>query len=924
MREVRRLLALLGVLLLAPLTTEGKDEEIPPHPSLLLITVDTTRWDHLQPYGADNVETPALAALAREGVVFEQAFAVAPITLPAHTAIHTGLYPPQTGVRNNGIHHVPADVTTLAERLRSQGWRTAAFVSAAVLERRYGLHQGFEVYDDDLSTGRERRPRMVPDRPAEATVAAARAWLSTLAADDRFFLWVHLYDPHAPYAPPPPYRDRYRSRLYDGEIAYMDAQIGKLLADPRLATDRELAVMVIADHGESLGEHGEQSHAILAYDSTLHIPWIAKLPGVRGGTRVADPVSQVDLAPTVIEKLHLGADASLPGRSLVPLLTGAGRGVHRALYGETYLPFYTYGWAKLRVLRRDRWKLIDAPEAELYDLRRDPRELSNQFEQQPGVAHDMRRELGELLTAMGSPEREVTLELDTATAERLRNLGYLAMGSGTVRREGERHDPKKVIDLHVGLERARVLLSDRLHDQAEKQLRAVLQKDPRNLAGLIDLVATLDAQGRVDEAVRVAQSALAIDPKYARLHLLYAGLEAHRNRFAEALVLVNAALALDPRYQEAIIRKAYLLEQLGRGDEAGRVLRAALREDRHNPQLNAAYAQIVELRRGDLKSAERRLRMAVARDPFLAPAWQLLGVTLVRAGRSEEAVEAYREALRRVPDSVEAHAHLGILLAREGARPEAESHLREAIRLSPEFRADVHVALGAWLAEHGRLEEAQQEYAMVLAREPTNAAARNNRAVALYHSRRQAEAEKELETLLREDPRNADAHNNLATIALDRSDWKRAEQEARAAVDAHPRLVAGWSNLGVSLDGQGKHEDAEKAFRRALEVDPSYWQASNNLATTFRETGRHREAAALFEEVLQRVPTQADVHLELGDLYFGPLNDRERARVHYNAVLRYAPEHPRAAEIRERLAGATGEGGARSEPTPGAGRDRAQ
>ena len=387
--RVRRTLGVLLVLLLA-LPASAADTEAK-QPSLLLITMDTTRPDHLQPYGS-NVETPALAALASEGVVFEQAYSVAPITLPAHTAINTGLYPPQSGVRNNGTHYVPAEVTTLAERLRARGWRTAAFVSASVLERRYGLDQGFELYDDDLSSGRERHPRVVPDRPAEATVAAASAWLDALKPDEPFFLWVHFYDPHAAYSPPPPYRDRYRGRLYDGEIAYMDAELGRLLAHPRLAARSDLAVMALADHGESLGEHGEQTHGILAYDSTLHIPWIAKLPGASGGTRVGEMVSQIDLLPTVLDAFHLGADSALPGRSLLPLLGTIPRSAAaRGVYEETYLPFYTYRWAKLRVWRHDRWKLIDAPEPELYDLRRDPRELSNLFEGDPGVAHDRQR-----------------------------------------------------------------------------------------------------------------------------------------------------------------------------------------------------------------------------------------------------------------------------------------------------------------------------------------------------------------------------------------------------------------------------------------------------------------------------------------------------------------------------------------------------
>jgi arylsulfatase A-like enzyme/Flp pilus assembly protein TadD len=899
--------ALLGLFFACPMCAAEQGEPSAggganQQPSLLLVTLDTTRPDHLQPYGAD-VETPVLAALAADGVVFEQAYSVAPITLPAHTAIHTGLYPPQSGVRNNGTQYVPAELTTLAERLHARGWRTAAFVSASVLERRYGLDQGFEVYDDDLSAGRERHPHIVPDRPAEATVAAASAWLDTLGARDPFFLWVHFYDPHAAYSPPPPYRDQYRDRLYDGEIAYMDAQLGRLLAHPRLAADPQLVVMALADHGESLGEHGEQTHAILAYDSTLHIPWIVKVPGAPAGTRVAESVSQIDLVPTVLDILHLQPEPSLSGHSLVPLLSGAKRMPPRSLYEETYLPFYTYGWAKLRVLRQDRWKLIDAPEPELYDVRRDPRELSNLFEREPGVAHDMQRDLEQFLASTGSAEREAPLELDTATAERLRSLGYLAVGSSTAHQEAKRPDPKRVIDLHVALERARVLSEDHLYDQAEKQLRVVLQKDPHNLAALVDLVGALQAQRRIDEAVQVVQTALAIDPNYAPLHLRYAELEAHRNRRAEALAHVDAALKIDPRFAEAKIRKAYLLEQLGRADEAADVLRQALRDDEQDPAMNAAYAQLVELRSGDLQAAEQRLRKAVARDPFSAPVWQLLGVTLVKQGRTSEAVAAYREALQRVPDSADAHQHLGILLARQGGGAEAESHLREAIRLSPEFDVDAHAALGAWLAEHGRLDEAQQEYAKVLEKDPTNLGVRNNHAIALYESGHMTEAETELDGLLKEQPDNADAHNNLAAIALQREDWKRAEAEARAALGTNAKLTQAWSNLGIALDEQEQYGGAETAFRRALEQDPNYWQARNNLATTLRKAGHPKEAADQFEAVLLQVPNEPDVHLELGDLYYGPLADPARARTHYNAVLHYAPEHARADDIRARVAG---------------------
>jgi arylsulfatase A-like enzyme/Tfp pilus assembly protein PilF len=865
---------------------------------VLLLTLDTTRADHLAPYGARDVATPAIARLAEEGLLFERAQAVAPITLVAHTSIHTGLTPPQHGVRNNGLHYVPPQVTTLAERLKEEGFRTGAFVSAAVLERRYGLDQGFEVYDDDLSAGRERHPRMVADRPAEATVAAARAWLDGVREKEPFFLWVHLYDPHASYSPPPPYRDRYRRRLYDGEIAYMDAQIERLLAHPRLAADRAL-VMLVGDHGESLGEHGEQTHALLAYDSTLHVPWIVRLPQGPRAVRVPAAVSQVDLAPTLLDLLGLAPEGSVAGRSLVPLMEGRTRTVEPPHYAETYLPFYTYGWAKLRSLRRGPWKYVDAPAPELYDLSRDPRELSNLVGQEPGRAHDLRRDLEELLSAAGDAERETSLALDGDSAEKLRGLGYLAVGSPPSR-TGPRPDPKQVIALHVGLEAARQLMRDRLFADAERRLEAVLEKDPENLAGLIDLAAVLQAQGRLEDALRAAERALSLDPRYPRSHLLMAEIEARRGRLEQSLKLVDLALGLDPRLREAQVQKTTVLVQAGRRADAAAVIRAALAQAPEDPRLNAVYASVVEMAEGDLEAADARLRAALARDPFLVMGWRLLGDARERADRAAAAEEAYREGLKREPDDGDLHARLGLLLARRGGDPSAEVHLREALRLRDVFRSDVHVALGAYLAEQGRVQEALEEYERVLAVQPGNRGARNNRAIAFYRTGRAEAAVAEWRKLAAEFPGDADVHNNLAAAALDRERWKEAEAHARRALAIAPGLAEAWSNLGIARDGQGRYAEAKDAFRKALAADPAYWQAGFNLAVTLRKEGSLREAADAFEELLQDQPANAEAHLELADLYAGPLHDGERARHHSNAFLRAAPSHPRAAEVKRR------------------------
>jgi len=558
----------------------GQAREIhrPKRASVLLVTIDTTRPDHLEPYGGPEGATPNLAAFADSGVVFEHAYSVAPITLVAHSSIHTGLYPPQHGVRNNGIHSLRPEVETLAERLGGAGLRTAAFVSAAVLESRYGLNQGFEVYDDDLSAGRERHPRMVPDRPADATVSAASAWLDTLRDDERFFLWVHFYDPHAPYSPPPPYRDEYRQDLYQGEIAYLDSWIGTLLARPRLRRG-DVVTVIVGDHGESLGEHGEQTHALLAYDSTLHVPLLMRWRGGPHGVRVGPAVSQVDLVPTLLDLLGLrpGREEHLAGRSLVPVLAGRQAGAE-GIYSETYLPFYTYGWAKLRVWRQGPAKYVEAPTPELYDVKRDPRELSNLVSAEPGLAHDLKRNLGEFLDAVGDADKETDLPLDSESIEKLQALGYLAVGSrpaSHVAGSGERPDPKEVIDLHTGMQRARQLADDGLFEQAVAELRKVLSRDPNNLAGLIDLASAQGGLGRLEDAVATVERALALDPNYPRLHLLLASLEARRGDRGRAIELVDHALSLDAKLPEAWIQKAQLLvRRTGSrgGDEVAAVL----------------------------------------------------------------------------------------------------------------------------------------------------------------------------------------------------------------------------------------------------------------------------------------------------------------------------------------------------------------
>lgn len=868
--------------------------------SVLVMTIDTTRADYLQPYGAKNVKTPAFQRLADTGVLYENAYAVAPITLVSHTSIMTGTVPPQHGVRNNGIHYVNDELVTLAERFQDADYSTAAFVSAAVLDSRYNLSQGFDVYDDDLSTGRERHPRMVPDRPAEATVTSTVEWLDLLDDEEPFFVWTHFYDPHAAYSPPAPFRDEYRGNLYAGEIAYLDSQIDRLLQHPRLRSG-EVAIVLVADHGESLGEHGEQTHAILAYDSTLHIPFILKVPGGPQGLRLRQPVGHADIAPTLLDLVGLDRHEGMVGQSLLEMMEQPQEFQTRGIYSETYLPYYTYGWAQLRTWREGQYKYIEAPTPELYNTDRDPRELSDRHAQQTTVAHDLNRNLNEFLDSVGGVEEEAQISLDSDAAEQLRALGYLAVGSGPADVNGPRPDPKAMIAFHTGLERSRRLMNDELYEAAERELRQVLRQDPNNLAAMMDMARALSGMDRTGEAIEVVERAISLDPAYAAMQRLLARLEAERGNPALALEVVEVAMSLDPASSEGTSQQARLLMQLGRAEEARELLEAALERQSDSPVLNVNYAQMVEMRNRDLESAQARLIGATKADPFFVPAWRALGSVYEQRNDDDAAMQAYQEGLRREPDDADLHKRVGLMLARKGAGGETEAHLREALRLGDGVAADLRVALGGWLAENGRIDEAMKEYDVVLTALPSHRGALNNRAIGLLHKGQSAEAKKSLLVLVEQHPSFADPYNNLSAIAIQEGNWPAVELYARQAVARAPDLVAAWNNLGVGLDEQGKLREAESAYREALELQEQYWQARLNLAIVLRRRSKHVEAERELQAVLAEVPSLPDVHLQLGHVYSEELDQPSKARTHYNAFLKAVPRHPMATEVRRRV-----------------------
>jgi arylsulfatase A-like enzyme len=550
-------------LLLAALAAACTRSPAPAGPapaSFLLVTIDTLRADRLGCYGDREALTPRLDALAREGVVFDAAFSHSPLTLPSHATLFTGLLPPAHGVRGNGTFALAPSVPTLAEQLKARGRPAAAFVGGFPLSRRFGLARGFDDYDDAL----DRAPGVhfeFAERRGAAVAAAARTWL--LAHRGPVFVWVHLFDPHAPYDPPPEFRGR---DPYRGEVAAADAALGALL-DVWDARPEESVVVVSADHGEAFGEHGEESHSLFVYDTTLRVPLIVRARGI-APRRVAEPVGLVDVAATLLDLS--GSPPTLPGTSLRPLLEGRPFPA-RPLYAETLAPRLDFGWSDLRSLRDGGLKYIRAPRPELYDVAADPGEARDLAAARPRDVARLEAALARLLDSAGEKETRRALEPDAA--ERLRALGYVQGPQGA----GSGADPKDKVEV-------------------ARRIAAAAGPFPNEAA-----------------AAAAYRDLARIDPENPLVNLRLADALLRSGRSAEAIGLFRKVVATRPRSPDPYVGLATALAQGGHLDEAETALHQALEVA---PGHGAAHYNLGEIARarGDLRAARQAYEAARA-DP---------------------------------------------------------------------------------------------------------------------------------------------------------------------------------------------------------------------------------------------------------------------------------------------------------------------
>jgi choline-sulfatase len=619
--------------------------------SVLIVTIDTLRADRVGVYGAKDVETPNIDRLAREGALASQADVHTPLTRPSHVSLFTGRYPDEHGVRDNISPPLAPNVPLLAEHFQRAGIPTAAFIASAVLDRQSGLARGFDVYSDRFEAGADRKP-------GDVVAAEAIAWLRRKT---KFFAWVHLYDVHAPYVPPGAYAARYANRPYDGTVAWADEVVGRLVTALRYggALDRTL-VIVTSDHGEALGEHGEDVHGYFVYEATLRVPLIIRGPGVTAGTRLPGVARTIDLFPTIVAMTGIGgAGPATPGRNLAPLLRGAAM-EELPSFAESLVPLLHYGWSDLRAVRDGRWKYILAPRPELYDLEKDPGELKNLVDADPAKATAMRTSLEARLRAELSMVRTETAKAGVSPEqlERLGALGYVGPGRpvSPKRVSAKAADPK-----------------DKLADY--KALSGLMQE------GLVALRA-----GRPADAVAPLQAVArrGIDSYESHFYLAraYAGLE----RWREAADEYDKALAKLPDDVEAW--RGLGMSRVGLRDGAGAVrafdklVALAPRDAVALMQLGEAYRDVARY-----QDATRVIREALAIDPKPAQYWNSLGTVLGASGQMADAERAFGEAGIREPNNGSYAYNRGLALQQLGRRDEALVQLQRAADLGYPPRA---------------------------------------------------------------------------------------------------------------------------------------------------------------------------------------------------------------------------------------------
>jgi choline-sulfatase len=672
---VRRLSKRLPVTLALALLLSCRESRTFPGAPVVLISVDTLRADHLPAYGYRGVETPAIDALARDSLVFENAISQVPLTLPSHASLLTGLLPFQNGVRDNVGYRLDGGRATLASFLRSRGYATGGAVSAFVLDHTTGIASGFDFYEDRVEARGSGQAIGEVQRPGSVTGRLLERWVAGLPPGKPFFAFLHLYEPHAPYTPPEPFASRYAARPYDGEIAAADAVVGTFLAflKSKGLYERSLVVF-LSDHGEGLGDHGEDEHGIFLYREAIRVPLFVKLPGPPDPRRESRAVALVDIFPTVASVLGVGPPRGLAGRSLL-----AARDTVSRIYSETLYPRLHLGWSDLASLADGRFHYIHAPRPELYDWASDPAEKADLALRMPPAFRSLRVALLEIDRPFTQPGVS-----DPETLKKLASLGYIS-GSSAASGRADLPDPKDRIGSLTRLKEASRLASEGRFEAATSILRDLARESPDMLDARESLARVLRQAGRPDEAFEALLEADRLAPGTPQILLGLADLALEKGDPVRARSYAEAAAAVGASGSTEILAEVAMAS----GDYSGarRLAQSCVAQDAASRLCWRLLAE-VERRAGDLPSAWKALErlgrltgesggLPLENEDFLR------GDVLARIGKTVEAEAAFRKEMRSFPDNPRGWTGLALLYASEGRPADASRILEEMIARSP-------------------------------------------------------------------------------------------------------------------------------------------------------------------------------------------------------------------------------------------------
>jgi arylsulfatase A-like enzyme/tetratricopeptide (TPR) repeat protein len=652
-----------------------------PDQNILLVTIDTLRADALGSYGG-SARTPNLDALAAHGTRFDFAHAHAVLTRPSHASILTGTYPYENGVRDHSGYRLKPGLPTLASLLKAQAFDTGAFVGGVPLERRFGLDGGFDVYDDRFGRTGNTSDFALAERPAGEVVAAALKWIG--GRQGRWFAWVHVFDPHAPYAPPPPFDAEYAGRPYQGEVAYVDQALGPLL-EAAGRSGRPTMVVVTSDHGEGLGDHGELTHGLLAYETTLRVPLIvAQLGKPEAGSRnpVAGDVSHyparhVDLVPTLLDAVGMTAPPGLPGHSLLP---GAPRPADADVssYFEAMSAMLNRGWAPLQGVVAGREKYIDLPKPELYDLAADPKEASNLVDRRA----DRRRVLETRLSDFHAAPPGERFAESPEVAAKLQSLGYTSGSAPRKAKYGEEDDPKNLMELDQWIQQGIEAWQHGRRGEALQIYERIIQRRPSMAIGYRNLAFLQWQNGNAREAIATLERAFRANAIEPGMTTQLGSYLAEAGRPADAIALLEPLAAQTPADPDALNALGIAYARAGQDERSAAAFRRALDENPANVQALENIGTL-EMQRGNLTGARRVLEQAVTIDPRSARAHNGLGVVAMKTGARDEAFQHWKQAVSLVPNDFDALFNLGTELDAAGRRDEARPFLERFVREAP-------------------------------------------------------------------------------------------------------------------------------------------------------------------------------------------------------------------------------------------------